>query len=75
MDFRSAAAFVMPFGQYKGKTLDEIAQTDKGLLYLDWLLGERDKKENDEPKMVDHALVAYLSDETIQHDLEKLLRE
>ncbi len=31
--------FEMPFGKYKGRTLREIADTDEGLKYLDWLLG------------------------------------
>ena len=31
----SSGNTVMPCGKYKGKTLDEIARTDDGLLYLD----------------------------------------
>jgi len=27
------------FGKYYGKSIDEIAGTDRGLLYLDWLRG------------------------------------
>ncbi len=35
--------FEMPFGKFKGQTLREIADTDEGLKYLDWLLsGEID---------------------------------
>jgi hypothetical protein len=28
-----------PYPRFKGKTLDEIAATSEGLLYLDWLVG------------------------------------
>ena len=27
--------FVLAFGKYHGRTLDQIANTDRGLLYLD----------------------------------------
>jgi hypothetical protein len=35
-----ASRTVMPFGKYKGKTLDSIGRDVEGLKYLDWLLGE-----------------------------------
>lgn len=31
---------VMPFGKYRGELLSDIAATDHGLKYLDWLFGE-----------------------------------
>ena len=46
--------FVMPVGKYKGKTLDEIAESDEGLLYLDWIRGEFD------PGATFKAISAYL---------------
>jgi len=60
--------FRMPFGKYKGKTLDNIAHTDEGLLYLDWLRGQ----DIFEHKALEEALEAYLSNEAIQKELEDL---
>ena len=33
---KSAGDYVMPFGMYKGKTLDNIASSHSGLRWLDW---------------------------------------
>lgn len=69
MTFKDAANFVMPFGKYKGKTLDAIATDDEGLRYLDWLRGARE--EDREPHTaIDYALDAYLSDPSICRELE-----
>ena len=40
---KDPADFWMPFGQYRGKKLREIAQID--VLYLDWLNGLPDLRE------------------------------
>lgn len=37
----NANKFKMPFGKYKGRTLDAIAESVGGLSYLNWLHGER----------------------------------
>ena len=66
MTFREAADFVMPFGKYKGKTIDEVAVTDEGLRYLDWFAGEVTK----EP--VRTAVATYLADPAISEDLSAL---
>ena len=46
---RPPREFVLQFGKYKGRKLGSIANFDKGLLYLDWLLGwieeNKDKAE------------------------------
>lgn len=70
MSFADAATFKMPFGQYKGQMLDEIASTDAGLRYLDYMLGELD----DERRQGDvyQALLIYLSDESIAKDVAEL---
>ena len=70
MSFKSASQFVMPWGKYKGQTLDVIAVTDAGLKYLDWLLGELEKSGKHQNIL--QALVEYLGDATIARDLENL---
>ena len=60
-------AFVMLFGKYKGKRLNQIATTDRGLLYLDWLVGEFD------PGPVKAAVEAYISDAGIQQQIAALV--
>ncbi len=60
--------FWMPFGKYKGRTLDVIAQTDDGLRYLDWLLGEID------PGTVKSALESYLGSAEMQAEIQRILK-
>ena len=56
--------FVMPFGKFKGQTLDAIASTDEGLLYLDWGVGEFDTG----PVLT--ALKLYLKEPGIQRSIQ-----
>ncbi len=37
MNLNAAKNYVMPFGKYSGRTLEDIAAQD--VLYLDWLAG------------------------------------
>lgn len=67
MKYGEAAAFVMPWGQYKGLALDKIAEDDEGLLYLGWLHGEEIK----DPR-VRVAVRAYLEDPTIAREYERV---
>lgn len=68
MTFKEASEFIMPIGQYKGRKLDSIASTDKGLQYLDWLYGQRQGCTYP----MDEALSVYMSDPTIKKELETL---
>lgn len=68
MTFNEAKHYEMPFGKYKGQTLDDIAQEGRGLRYLDWLRGVR--SEEGKNTDVDKALAAYLGDPSIQKELE-----
>jgi hypothetical protein len=70
MLFSEARLFLMPMGKHKGKTLDAIAQNDKGLKYLDWLIGQdwvygRTKA----------ALESYLNEPAIARGLKSLLSD
>jgi hypothetical protein len=67
--FQQAAQYKLPFGPYEGKTLDDIAQTDDGLSYLDNLNGKMHSDFGDVAK----ALTAYLTDATIAKELEDLI--
>lgn len=69
MRFRDASDIRMTFGKYKGKTLDQIGTTDAGLMYLDWLRGERERDETE----LDLAIRAYLNEESIAKDLTELI--
>lgn len=65
MTFNDARTFPVPFGKYKGKQLQEVGQSDSGLLYLDWMLG----LDNLYDKTKD-ALSAYL----LEPEIEKRVR-
>jgi hypothetical protein len=64
MTFAKVAQMVLGFGPYEGKTLDEIASTDRGLRYLDNLRGKTSNSG-----AVARALETYLSDPVIAKDL------
>lgn len=35
------SAYVIPFGKYRDQSVGQIGGDDEGLLYLDWLVGQR----------------------------------
>lgn len=67
MTFTEAAAFKMPWGQYRGTALDKIAEDDEGLRYLGWLHDQGIKDPRVRP-----AVAAYLADTTIAKELERV---
>lgn len=68
MKFKEASEFKMPFGKFKGMSLDNISKDDEGLKYLDYLLGEN--WVNGKAKL---AIEIYLSNPTIAKELKDLL--
>jgi uncharacterized protein (DUF3820 family) len=60
MIFKDAAAFRLPFGKYRGQTLDQIP-----LDYLDWLNGRELYPDTR------RALDTYLADPAIQKALKE----
>lgn len=66
--FEQAAAFELPLGKFKGRRLDAVAETDDGLLYLDWLSGQ-----DWVAGRLRDALSTYLTDASIRRDLDALL--
>lgn len=72
--FATAKTYEMPIGKYRGQTLDRIATTDAGLLYLDWLLGQREYREQGIASSANERettamLRAYLTDPTIAKEV------
>lgn len=67
LSFKDAAAFVMPFGKYKNVSVDKIAETDNGLLYLDWMRG------NAYAPHIKDVIGVYLDDPTIAAELKKAM--
>jgi hypothetical protein len=70
MDFKRAAKFVIPWGDHKGKMIDDVARTDQGLRDLVRLQAWMEDK-NHRSSFRQH-LDAYLSDESIKKELEAL---
>lgn len=66
--FTEARTFVLTFGQHQGKPLDKIAESDAGLLYLDWMRGALRLDYHTR-----NAVCSYLDDETIAKDLAELV--
>ena len=69
MLFEQAKRFVIQFGKHKGETIDDVALSDEGLQYLDWLIGQ------DIPEDLQDALETYLGDPAIQEDLNDFFEE
>jgi hypothetical protein len=66
--FTKACSFVMPLGKHKGETLARIGSNREGLLYLDWLVGEKWVKDG----LLD-ALKCYLGHPAISMQLNAYL--
>jgi uncharacterized protein (DUF3820 family) len=67
---RSPGKYVMPLGKYSGRTLDEIAATDKGLRYLDWMIGQEWVRDP-----LKANLKEYLALSAIARDLDRITEE
>lgn len=65
--FKEAAAFKVSMRRYVGKSLNEIASTDEGLKFLDWLIGE---KIHD--RYLEAALTVFMADPAIQKELRDI---
>ena len=71
MIFDTAKRAVLPFGQHRGKTIEEVASTTDGLLYLDRLIGW----ERLHSGFFKDALAAFLADESIQKDISAAMAD
>lgn len=70
MDFHTAKHTVIPFGKYKGSTIFAAAQTDAGLLWLDWALSLDDLREPFKT-----ALHVYMGDATISREVDDTIHK
>lgn len=70
MNFKQAAQFVLPYGFNKGRSIDSVASTDEGLRDLDRFLSWLE--ENRSGTDVHGAVNTYLSDPSIQKELQSL---
>lgn len=59
---------VVPFGKYKGRTLDSIASDNEGLRYLDWVRGQDWLRDQ-----LKEAIDEYLDDPVNARDLDAAL--
>ncbi len=79
MNFNEAKVFIVPWGKPKGYPIDEVAATDSGLSWLDWMRGVLDTEGElefaPERRAFREALRVYLNDPVIAGDLEKLLNK
>ena len=74
--FREARDHVIHFGRYAGQKIDDIAKSDRGLLYLQWLYDERSDKLEGTTRIpsanereTNGCLHVYLTDETIAREV------
>lgn len=68
LTFREAADTAISFGKHKGRTLDQIGETDEGLLYLDWLRGQKGPTG-----FMAQVLKAYLDDPSISKAVKEAI--
>ncbi|MDA3960666.1 MAG: hypothetical protein PF961_07735 [Planctomycetota bacterium] len=78
--FATAQKFVLHFGAFKDMSIDDIAGTDSGLLYLDNLFAIMEKKHAGgelwpREAFLHDCLQAFLSDPGIAKDLDALAGE
>ncbi len=74
MKFAQAKVHRFITGKYAGQTLDQVATSNDGLLFLDWLRAKRQSDAAHTPKRgLDAALIAYLDDPTISQELARAI--
>lgn len=69
MEFDEAGKVFLPFGQYEDQAIDDVAKTDEGLRYLDWVI------TCVRAPRVKEALQIYLNDPTIAREVEAALEK
>ncbi len=70
ISFQTAAAAVIPFGPFEGKTIDSVGSTDSGLSYLDNV-----RAKSQYASFFNVCLGVYLDDPAVALDLEKIIEK
>jgi uncharacterized protein (DUF3820 family) len=70
MTYNEAKVYKMPLGKHRGKALDKIAESDEGLLYLDWLVGQDWVRGP-----LREALHVYLGDPVIALEVQRAMQD
>jgi len=70
MKLQEARAFVMPWGEYKGQSVEKVSAADKGLLYLDWLRGQMEADARCRAFM---AISVFLDDPIIAKEIAEAM--
>lgn len=60
--------FRIPFGKFINHTIEELSESDDGLLYLDWLIGQTWLKDP-----LKRKLEEFMSDDGVQADLREAM--
>lgn len=68
MTFKEAGLYVLPFGKRRGERICDVALSDDGLRYLDWMSGAATQ-----PGPTKDALECYLGDPAIAREIENLV--
>lgn len=68
MAFSEAQNYKIPFGMHKDRTIEDVASTDDGLRYLDWLMGKSSLYGR-----FKEAMGVYMNDPTIKLEVEKAI--
>lgn len=66
--FDRAKGFAIKFGRFKGQTLNQAAESDDGLAYLDWMSGLDDLRPDFRTAIDD-----FLGYEVVARDLDGVL--
>lgn len=72
MNFQKASEVKIPYGNYRGRTIDQVAQDEAGLKYLDRLVDDAGKIAWVEGELLE-AIETYLADPIVAEDLEKVI--
>jgi hypothetical protein len=70
MKYETAAKWIITFGKFKGKRIDEIGSRNDGLKYLDWLVGQDWLNSGTR-----EAIKTYLGTPSIAKDLEDIIED
>lgn len=71
MTFDQAKLQCVPFGKFKGQSIDKVASTSRGLMYLDWMMSLKDLREGP----FKDALNTYMRDEGIQKEVQQAMQD